>query len=214
MKKPLQIKQVAPVWLQDYAPGFSMYTLKQDDIISEGMAWFMSQDAPLEFAKLLKQGFNAGLSHVISVETATQGIEATVGGVQRSDLNKYFDDPSYIVVCREPKHMTNEDLMMMQAYERSLIGKDYDYGVLPWFAFMSLTGIQKYSKKLREMTPVGHKDNAWVCSSFKADGYFHTNSFRDCDLFNEWNIYGIHVNRLFLSFPYKFFKIGEVREWI
>lgn len=214
LRLALGIRHIKPVWMQDYAPGFSMFTFQTEGFLSPGIAWFMNQDAPLLFSDMLKKGFKKGLSHVVSIETETHGMEASIGGIQRFPLAKYFDDPSYIVICREPDNLQEEDINQKLNYQRTLIGNDYDYGVFPWFAFMSLTGIQSFIKSLKRQVPIGHKNGARVCSTFEADGFFHTVKYNSIELFKEWNVLGIHVNRLFLDFKYKPFKIGRTREWL
>jgi hypothetical protein len=209
-----QIRKAVPRWLREYGPGYTLFTYHQNDIVSEGITFFLNMNAPLDYAKLLREGFAQGLSHVISVETALYGIEATVGGVKQSELWKYFNDPEYICVVREPDGMTQTDLDMMLGFERAQIGSPYDYGVFPWFAVMSVTGLQDIFPSLRKKEPVGHRDGAYVCSALKAAGYFHTATYPSCDLFQKWNIYGIDPHRLFLEFPYKPFQFDKERRWI
>lgn len=203
-------KSVKPIYGQDYAPGYDIYTIKPGNAISEGIVWFQNIDERIEYEKLLKVH---GFSHVFHVVDEEWGIEASDQGIQRFRLSEYFDDPDYIVVCREPENLLFPSVFEKNQYLESLIGRPYDIPALGLgFAAMILSRVTSLFPFWRKTPVPFHLPGARVCSSLVADGWKHTRQYSDIQLLKEWNITRIHVHKLWNGFPYKPFRYDKERE--
>lgn len=92
------MKQVQPIYGQDYAPGYALFIRSDGNFISEGIVWFQSLFESAEFIA----------SHVLLVVDEKFGIEAAEHGIQLCYLSDYFDDPGKQVVCREPVDLDDQ----------------------------------------------------------------------------------------------------------
>lgn len=207
------MKIVAPKYLQDYAPGFSMFTLNTASIISNGIAWFENMDEALEFQGNLPINiYKTGASHVVSVVDKNWGIEAAERGVKRVMLAEYFEDKNMLVVCREPQQMHDAYSSVKLKWQLDQEGAGYDYLSLFGHALAITSGLQNLFPFLRKLPPVGHVPGRWVCSSFEAEGFKQVLGYAIEDLYHNWNVHRIHVHRLWNEFPYRPFRLDKQRK--
>jgi hypothetical protein len=203
------MKTIRPIYGQDYAPGYDIFSVKPGNVISEGIIWFQNIDESIEYEELLKV---KGFSHVFGVIDEEWGIEASEQGVLYVRLSDYFDDPDYIVVCREPECLISRAIVEKNNYMGELIGRPYDIPALGLgFAAMILSKITNLIPFWRKTPIPFHLPGARVCSSLIADGWKHTEQYCDIALFREWNITRIHVHKLWNGFPYKPFRYDKER---
>ena len=200
------MKQVRPIYGQDYAPGYSLFTYKNNSSLSKDIGWFQNKDEALEFGEKLKI---KGLSHVISVKDEHTGYEAAEHGIRECELSKYFDDPEMLVICREPDGLWPVAAAEKLEYQKSLLGSPYDYAALGGFALSIISGFSKIIPYLKKLPIPFHLPGARVCSSYEADGFLHTERYRHIPLFQDYHVTRIHVNLLWNRFPYKPFRFEE-----
>jgi hypothetical protein len=204
-----KVTSVKPIYGQDYAPGYDLYTYNYGSGLSEGIVWFQSIDEVIAYSNLLKV---RGFSHVLSVVDEESGIEASEGGVARCQLSKYFNDPNELVVCREPLGLTDIATMEKNKFLMSKIGAEYDYtGLVLGFTAATIAQIQNIFPFWRKLPLPFHTNGAYVCSSLQADAWKHTQLYWHLKLFEDWNITRITPNKLWNNFPYKGFKVNVKR---
>lgn len=199
------MKQVQPIYRKDYAPVYALFIRRDDNSMSEGITWFTSLFESAEFIA----------SHVVRVVDEKFGIEASEHGIQLCYLSKYFDDPKIQVVCREPADLDDKTVSEILAYDKSQIGKPYDYtGLVLGFPLMFIFSLTRWIKPLRKLPVPFHIPGARVCSAFVADCYKHTKKYGDIKLFREWHVSRITPVMLWNDFPFKPFHFEKERAWI
>ncbi|MFZ5990137.1 MAG: hypothetical protein ACOYWZ_23835 [Bacillota bacterium] len=202
-------KSVTPIWLQDYASGYSIFTITDNSFFSDGIIWFQNLDESVEYAELLKV---KGFSHVLMAVNKHFGIEAAEKGIQFCDLQKeYFSNPHVHCVCREPQDM--DELTFLKAFNYALKLKDrgYDVGAFLGMVFVILTKLSDFIPPLRKLPAPLHLPGARYCSAFVSDCYKHTQRYKNIELFKKWHVTRIHVHKLWNRFPYKPFRFDKER---
>lgn len=206
------MKIVSPIYMQDYAPGFTLFTRPIDGgFLSDGIIWFENQDEVVEVEKTLNKGIfpsGKGFSHVVGVINETQGIEATEKGIWSVELKKYLSG-KYFVICREPEGWGSGLAMMKITNQKVLIGHPYDFTTYPQFMVNALFKLQEWIPGLKKYPPLGHLPGSRVCSTLEAGGFESTKTY---DIFKEWNFNRFHVHRLWNLLPYKPFRFDKQRE--
>lgn len=211
------MRLIRPIYMQDYAPGYTLFTRPvAEGFLSDGIIWFEQLDEVVEYEGKLKGIFpkGKGFSHVISVIDEKTGMEADEKGIHISNLDDYFKGGKYFVVCREPEGLNAKAVMEKLVYQRSLLGNPYDFTVYPSFMFNAITRLSSLFSFIRKLPPLGHTPGARICSSFEADGFYHTDKYRDIQLFKEWNVLRIHPHRLWKHFPYKPLRFDKERKGV
>ena len=184
------MKSIKPIYGQDYAPGFSIFT-RGSGIISDGIAWFESLYEASSFIP----------SHVLLVINMTLGIESSIGGVHIVPLNKYFDDPNVQVVCREPLGLNQDTADQILIYANSKLGYEYDYSSYVGYLAMLVTRLVDFIPFLRQFRLPFSNIGEYVCSTFVADSYKHSKLYSNIPLFREWHISRIFPLLLLNKFP-------------
>jgi len=204
---------VKPIYGQDYFPGTTLFTRDLASEISDGIAWFENHDEELKFVEGLSSDiYETGASHVVSVKNKEWGIESSIGGVNNVRLVNYFEDPNMLVVCREPYIMYDAVADEKLDWQTSKIGSGYDYFSYIGHLLAITTGLQEVFPFIRKLPPIGHQDGKWVCSTFEAEGFYHTQMFNNAGMYKKWNIHRIHVHKLWNLFPYKGSRFDKVRK--
>ncbi len=106
------MKSIKPIYGQDYAPGFTLFTRRPGSFISDGISWFESNLEVSEFYP----------SHVVRVLNEYMGIECDEAGIHTCYLDKYFNN-EYNVICREPDHLSNTAWSNMREFAKSRTGR-------------------------------------------------------------------------------------------
>lgn len=196
------MKNVRPIYGQDYAPGFSLFVKNNSNIFSKGIIWFQSLQEISDFTA----------SHVLFVIDEQLGLEASEEGIDFCELENYFHDESCQVVCREPVGINEIAFLQAWNYGLSIKGRPYDYtGLALGFPLMILSGLSKWVKFLRKLPVPFHIPGARVCSSFVADCYKHTDKYFEVKLLKEWHVSRISPVMLWNDFPYKQFRFDKKR---
>ena len=207
------MKIVQPIYLKDYAPGYSIFTLNLNSFVSNGIAWFENMDEALEFHGHLPQNiYKTGTSHVVSVIDHEWGIEAAERGIKKVKLAEYFEHPNMLVVCREPRGMYDALAHIKLSWQLDKEGARYDYLSLFGHALAITTGLQNLFPFIRKLPPIGHIEGRWVCSAFDVEGFKQISIYAAEDMYHEWNVHRVHVHRQWNEFPYKSFHLGKIRK--
>lgn len=200
------MKQVKPIYGQDYAPGYTLFT-KKTNLLSRGISWFEN----------LQEANSFSASHVILVINETIGIESSIFGVEYCNLIERFEQEDIMVVCREPDNL--DSFTREQIFTKAIIHEKqetpYDYsGLIFGYTSSILFGFTKWIKPLRKYPIPFHWPKSFVCSGFVADCYKHANKYNNIPLFQEWHISRISPNLLWNGFTYKNFRYDKEKEVI
>lgn len=207
------MKIVQPIYMKDYAPGFTMFTRNTESFVSSGIAWFENLEEALEFQGKLPQNiYKTGASHVVSVIDHEWGIEAAEYGIRKVRLAEYFEHQSMLVVCREPRGIYDALVGIKLSWQLDREGSGYDYLSFIGHMLAITTRLQDFIKPLRKFPPIGHLNGRWVCSAFEAEGFKQISIYAVEDMFHDWNVHRIHVHRLWNGFPYKPFRPDKQRK--
>jgi len=201
------LKSVLPVYGQDFAPGYSVFTVTDNSFISDGIVWFQNLDESAKYAEILNI---KGFSHVLMVVNEHLGIEAAEKGVQFCELENYFENPHCHVVCREPQGIDEQIFLEAYNYGLELKGKTmYDFSGILGFAFTIISGLSNLIRPLRKLPIPLHIPGTRFCSAFVADCYKHTWLYKDIQLFKDYHVTRIHPHKLWNRFPYKPFRFDK-----
>lgn len=206
------ITNVTPIYGQDYAPGFDLFTLPlldKESFLAEGIIWFQDKTEVANFSDELKK-YSKGISHVVGVLDNKTGIEAAEKGIQKCDLSKYLDDPDILCVFREPWQLNSVATGLKNRHMLTLEGNPYDAGTYLGFMFNAFTKFQNLIPRWRKLPMIGHLPGARVCSSLQADGWQHT-SYKVFPPMSDYHFTRIHVHMLFNSPMYKPFRFDKER---
>ncbi len=195
------MKSVNPIYGKDYAPGYTLFTRKDGNFISDGIVWFQSLQEVAQFSA----------SHVLLVINEKLGIESAEKGVEFCNIQDYFNDTSMEVVCREPKALDAFAIyqMLTKAFEMEKNEVPYDYTAYLGFIPSLFFRFTNWIKILRKLPIPFHWPGAVVCSGFVSACYKATDKYKNIPLFREWHITRITPNMLFNRFPYKEFKLND-----
>jgi hypothetical protein len=126
------MKTVKPIFKHrgvdgNYNSGYVGFSYRSTNLVSRGIAIFT-------------RGEYKGIvpSHAFYVVDSKKIIEATGEGVHYTDINHYFDDPSIIVFFRRPRGLDSEKVRIMTEYADSIVGREYDYGLITHFVLRYL----------------------------------------------------------------------------
>lgn len=114
------IKSQEPRWGINYHRGFAGFTYRAGAPISNGIAYFTRWD----------NASGLCVSHALVITGPDECIEAQPGGVVRSSLRKYFDDPKCAFFVRKPvcyNAIMAEDIV---AGAEAQLGEKYGYSLI------------------------------------------------------------------------------------
>lgn len=114
------IKNVLPVYGENYKAGYVGFTYTTDSFISKGIAWFTRWDRMSDIK----------VSHVFLVSGNNECIEAQPKGVVVSDIGKYFDDEHCLVFFREPRVFNDQLAIRTIGAMRAQVGQKYGYSMI------------------------------------------------------------------------------------
>lgn len=161
--RTIEIQSLKPEYGVTYNRGYIGFTYDSENIVSEGIAYFTSWDRMSDIKT----------SHTLIVSGENECIEAHAeGGVRRSDLKKYFDNPHCLIFFRKPIKLENNVEGIIQtasgkvgeAYDFDLIKAHLAVGTVPGNILNRLSGNRLEDFLARQFN---HPDR-WICSELVA----------------------------------------------
>lgn len=205
------MKQVNPVWGQDYDRGFVGFSNCTSNLISKGITWFENLEESMNYGKDLLDG---GISHVFFVWDKNYGIESAKDGVQFFNLQARIADPTLRVVFREPEvpHIFwIEYLAQLLKHAQSMEGTPYDYSGLVGYILKVISPLHHIIPAINKL-PVPLNLGGEFCSAYVADCQKHTEIFQSIQLFREYHVTRISPNMLWNRFPWKLLRFDKTKE--
>ena len=157
--KSLEIKSLTQEYGVNYNQGYIGFTYDTENIVSIGIAYFTQWDRMSDIKT----------SHTFIVSGENECIEAHgEGGVERSNIKKYFDNEHCLIFFRKPIKLENNIEGIIQTASQK-IGEKYDFdlikahlavGTILGNLFNRLSG-----NKLEDFlaSKFNHPDQ-WICS--------------------------------------------------
>jgi len=215
------MKAVRPVYMQDYAPGFSMFTTYSGNVLSEGISWLehiqeavvFIQRLAINAEKFSDSALGKPASHVLMVVDEYTGIESSDKGVEFCELAKFFDNPRVQVVCREPQGLDEQAVRQMLDYAIKLEGKEqpYDYTGLLGALIRFISPVNKLLPMFNRL-PNPLSIGGLYCSAFDADCKKHTDRYSSTDIFKKYHVTRIDPVLWWYLFPWKPLRFDKKRE--
>lgn len=156
--------QLAPVWGENYRPGYIGFTWHRSHPMHHGIAWFT------RFARLSA----IRVAHVFIVSGEDECVEALSNGVSAQPLQRYFADPLCAVFFRKPRNYSPELGHAIAATAKTRIGCRYDWGLVAAHALANLWAVQRLMSKGRHrnlekwLAELGDSPKRNMCSELAA----------------------------------------------
>lgn len=171
----MEIKSIEPVYGENYDKGDIFFTYHNESFVSKGIAYFTKR----------KSMSDVRVAHVGVVTGRDYCIEAHLkGGVQRSDLNKYFNEKTCYISFRRLNEMNDELFGRMLNFCESKVGLDYGIGLIGAQALVGSFFGHRLNKlldgKLEEhVSKILDNKDTYICSELVAECLDRQPEFRD-----------------------------------
>lgn len=160
----LCVQSLAPVFGDNYKPGYIGFTHTGSSLLSTGIAYFT------RWSRLS----DIHVSHILVVTGNNECVEALGGkGVVKSPLNKYFDDPKTQIFFRRPRKCTASVGQRIAETALAQVGTKYD-NLLVAAQMLEGSFLRRWMMSHFQDTPdhfVGrllNRDSRWICSELAA----------------------------------------------
>lgn len=202
------MKQVTPVWGQDYDRGFVGFSNCPGNILSKGITWFENLEESMKYGADLLDG---GISHVFLVWSEEWGIESAEDGVKFFPLKARIDNPNLRIVFREPAKMGQMYLHQLLTAARAEEGRPYDYTGLVGYIFKVISPLHHIIPALNKL-PVPLHVAGQFCSAYVSYCEKATDLYKDLQLFKDYHVTRISPNLLWNWFPWKPLRYDKERK--
>jgi len=203
---------VKPIVGQDYDAGYIGFCKTRATGIvaafSNLITWFETQEEDDKFQQALGEDSKDAPSHVITVISKTECIEAYIGGVQISPLSKYLGDPKVEMVFRKPVDMSPVDSDLIIAGARSILGKPYNYLGLFGRAFLIATRLDKIAWYNKQPLLINLFHESYYCSAAASHALKNDKKYEVYPLFQKFNESKITPALLYGNGPFKPLTFG------
>ena len=161
----ITVKQIKPVYGDNYNKGYIGFTYTEGHIISEGIAYFT------KWARMS----DIRVTHALIVTGENSCIEANANNncVEQGNLQKYFNNPHCQIFFRKPKDLTDEIADRIVKVLNPEIGKKYDFQLILTQAlagtFMGYFFDHLLEGKVEdELARILNDPEKWICSELAA----------------------------------------------
>lgn len=160
----LKVESVKAKYGDTYKKGYIGFTYYNASIVSKGIA-YMTRWAKMSDVRV---------SHALLVTGENKCIEAHIkNGVERSDLQKYFNDPNCQIFFRKPVGLNKTIANKLKKVAENEVGKPYDKALIYSHA-MQGTFLGKLINKIckgkadKIVSKILNRDDRWICSELVA----------------------------------------------
>ncbi len=171
----LKVESVKAKYGDTYKKGYIGFTYYNTSIVSKGIA-YMTRWAKMSDVRV---------SHALLVTGENKCIEAHIkNGVERSDLQKYFNDPNCQIFFRKPVGLNKTIANKLKKVAENEVGKPYDKALICSHA-MQGTFLGKLINKIckgkpdKIMSKILNRDDRWICSELVAYCLSKQNTYKN-----------------------------------
>jgi hypothetical protein len=187
-----QIVDLKPEYGSNYGKGYIGFTYSDSNVISKGIAYFT------RWARMSQ----IRVSHALIVTDENECIEAHMnGGVQKSTLSKYFDDPHCQIFFRKPVDLLPAVADAIVESAESQLGCTYDIGLIAGHAlpntFVGRVIERRFGGSFESLLcKFLNHDNQWICSELASFCLDQQHSYHDTGILKA-NVETISPQELF-----------------
>ena len=171
----LKVKSIEAIYGDTYKKGYIGFTYYNTSVVSRGIA-YMTRWARMSDIKV---------SHTLLVTGENKCIEAHIqNGVERSDLEKYFNDPNCQIFFRKPVGLNKTIANNLENVAAAEVGTKYDKALIGSQALQG-TFLGKLVNKIFKGRPdklvskLLNRDDRWICSELVAYCLSEQNAYKN-----------------------------------